>query len=170
MQEHGSEKGEGLDALGAFIFMPEEAIKSLRSELTNLLGEKLAKGVLFRFGYRCGEALVERIMLKDSEEKGITALLIKIWEHTGLGKLVKIEEISEEEIAVEQEGSTEAQVIGSAQSPSCDYTRGYLAGIANMLTKKKFYCVETQCISEGKDRCKFQLQVFPHKVYVPEKK
>lgn len=152
-----------------FIYMSGEAIKSLRLELSNLLGEKLASGVLFRFGFRCGEALVERARSKTNIEGKIGESLTDIWKQTGLGKIVKIEEISEEEVEIEQQDSTEAKVIGSTAEPSCDLTRGYLAGIATMLTKKKFYCVETDCISEGKDRCNFQLVVFPHKVYVPKK-
>lgn len=163
MQKGGHEKKEGLKT---FIYLPEEAIKSLRTELSNLLGEKLASGVLFRFGFRCGEALMERTMSDANKEMGIGEALPDIWKQTGLGKIVKVEEISEEEVEIEQEGSTEARVLGSADEPSCDYTRGYLAGIATILTKKKFYCVETACISEGRDRCNFQLVVFPHKVYV----
>ena len=167
MQKDGRGK-KGGEPLETFIYLPGEAIKSLRLELSNLLGEKLAAGALFRFGYRCGEALVERIM-SDSAEKGISEALHSIWGRTGLGKIVNIEEISEDEAIVEQEDSTEARAIESAEMPSCDYTRGYLAGVVNMLTKKKFYCVETACISEGKDRCEFRLVMFPHKVYVPKK-
>lgn len=166
MPKRGHEKKEDSEP---FIYMSGEAIKSLRSELSNLLGDKLAAGVLFRFGFRCGEALVERTISDANIESGMGEPLTSIWKQTGLGKIVKIEEISEEEVEIEQEGSTEAKVIGSAAEPSCDLTRGYLAGIATMLTKKKFYCVETDCISEGKDRCSFQLVVFPHKVYVPKK-
>lgn len=153
----------------SFVYMPGEAIKSLRTELSNLLGEKLAAGVLFRFGFKCGEALMENTMSVANMKKGISEVLPRIWEQTGLGKIVDIEETSEEEVQIEQEASTEARAIGNADEPSCHYTRGYLAGIATILTEKKFYCVETMCISEGKDRCNFQLVVFPHKVLVPKK-
>lgn len=166
MQKGGHGKKGGSKT---FVNMPGEAIKSLRSELSNLLGEKLAAGALFRFGFRCGEALVERTKSNVTTENDMGEALPNIWAKTGLGKIVKVEEISEEEVEIEQEDSTEARAIGSATQPSCDYTRGYLAGIATMLTNKKFYCVETACISEGKDKCNFQLLVFPHKVYVPKK-
>ncbi|UCG69008.1 MAG: 4-vinyl reductase [Thermoplasmata archaeon] len=153
-----------------YIFLPGEAIKSLRLELSNLLGEKLAAGALFRFGFRCGETLMERSESNVDMEKGMENSLPGIWEQTGLGKITSIQEISEEEIEIEQKESTEAKAMGNAGEPSCDYTRGYLAGIATMLTKKKFYCVETACISEGKEGCNFHLVVFPHKVYVSKKK
>ncbi|UCE36625.1 MAG: XylR N-terminal domain-containing protein [Thermoplasmata archaeon] len=154
---------------GTFIFMPEEAIKSLRSELSNLLGEKLGSGVLFRFGYRCGEALMERTQSNNFKGKDMDKVLPRIWEQTGLGKIVSVEEISEEEVEIVQKESAEAKALGKTEKPSCDLTRGYLAGIASMLSNKKFYCLETDCISEGKDTCKFQLLMFPHKVYVPKK-
>lgn len=166
MRKGGQEKNEGSES---FVYMPGEAIKSLRTELSNLLGEKLAAGVLFRFGFRCGEALMESTMSDTNKKKGISDVLPKIWEQTGLGKIVNIEETSDEEVQIEQEDSTEAKAIGNADESSCHYTRGYLAGIATILTEKKFYCVETACISEGKERCNFQLVVFPHKVLVPKK-
>ncbi len=165
MQIEGDGLNNAIKTLEGIIYMPAEAINSLRSELSNLVGEKLAKGALFRFGYRCGEALIERVKPQDSTEKELSEVLPKVWGGTGLGKIVKIEEISDKEVIVEQEDSAEARAIGSAQMPVCDYTRGYLAGIANMLTKNKFYCVEEACISEGQNRCIFKLIMFPHKVY-----
>jgi predicted hydrocarbon binding protein len=163
----GKEEKEGYDSL---ISMPGEAVRSLRLELSNLLGEKLASGVLFRFGYRCGETLVDRTKSKITEKEGISQVLPSIWDKTGLGSITNIQEISEEEMMIEQKESMEAHAMGVTNEPSCDYTRGYLAGIVSVLTKKKHYSVETECISEQKKKCKFQLVVFPHKVYVPKKK
>lgn len=163
-------KNKGEKAAKAFVFLPGEAIKSLRLELSNLLGEKLASGALFRFGFRCGEALIERAEPNEKGESGKQTDIAGIWEQTGLGNITGSKEISEEEIEIELEESTEARVMGNAGKPSCDYTRGYLAGIATGLWKKKFYCVESACISEGKGKCAFKLVVFPHKVYVSKKR
>jgi predicted hydrocarbon binding protein len=151
---------------GVFIYFPGEAIKSLRMELSNLLGEKLAAGALFRFGYRCGEAFFEQVAQGQESQGDLNDILYKIWGETGLGNIANVEEIAEDEVIVEQENSTEARIQGQADTPSCDFTRGYLAGIANTLTKNRYYCVETACISEGKERCTFRLILFPHKVYV----
>jgi predicted hydrocarbon binding protein len=151
------------------VYMPSEAIKSLRLELSNLLGEKLASGVLFRFGYRCGEALIEEAVTDNPKNMEIESALPKIWKQTNLGKITKIEEKTEDELEIEQEDSIEANLEGTSDSPSCDYTRGYLAGITSALTKKKFYCVETACISGGNKKCTFHLIVFPHRVLVPKK-
>ena len=145
------------------VYMPSEAIRSLRLELSNLLGEKLAAGVLFRFGYRCGEALVEQAKSENPKDLNIESALPKIWKQTSLGKITKIEETSEDEMEIIHEDSIEAKVQGTSESPSCDYTRGYLAGITSALTKKKFYCVETSCISGGNKSCTF------HRVLVPKK-
>ena len=95
MREESHEEKGGKESFESFIYLPGEAIRSLRSELSNLLGEKLSAGVLFRFGYRCGEAFVERMISEDSAKKGISESLLKIWGQTGLGEIVKIEEISE---------------------------------------------------------------------------
>ena len=152
------------------VFLPGEAIKSLRMELENIVGDKLASGVLFRFGYRCGEALVEK---KSSDGQSLNAFeeaLSSIWKQTGLGTIENINEVSENEMEIEHRDSTEAWVAGESDSPSCDFTRGYLAGITSKITQKKFYCVESECEAMGDQGCRFQLVVFPHRVYVPKKK
>jgi predicted hydrocarbon binding protein len=151
------------------MYMPAEAIKSLRMELANLLKEKLAKGVLFRFGYRCGEALVEGTGSENPKKLDLVVSLPKIWKQTGLGSINKIEEVSENELEIEITDSMEAKVLGKSDVPSCDYTRGYLAGICSSLSKKKFYAIETECETQNRSSCKFNLVVFPHRVYVPKK-
>jgi predicted hydrocarbon binding protein len=152
-----------------YILMPGEALRSLRTELCNLLEEKLSVGVLFRFGYRCGEALVERMQTTGEGTTDLEDNLKKYWERTGLGIIVSIEKITTEEVIVEQEMSTEALALEKGVTPSCDYTRGCMAGIANALTGRKYYCIESECISVGKDRCLFHLIEFPHRVYLPMK-
>jgi predicted hydrocarbon binding protein len=151
------------------MYMPGEAIMSLRMELSNLLGEKLAAGVLFRFGFKCGEALVERMKNINPKKNDIEKILPKISNDIGLGKIVDMKRISEEEMVVELDRSTEANAMGDTSKPICDYTRGYLAGITSVFTNKKFYCVESECLSQGENRCIFHLVVFPHKVYLPKK-
>lgn len=151
------------------MYMPAEAIKSLRMELTNLLKEKLAKGVLFRFGYRCGEALMDGMNSENPTNSELIVSLPKIWKQTGLGSIKKIEEVSENELEIQINDSLEAKVLGTSDIPSCDYTRGYLAGICSSLTQKKFYGVETECKTLDQASCKFHLVVFPHRVYVPKK-
>ena len=151
------------------VSIPGDAINSLRLELGNLLGEKLAAGVLFRFGYHCGEALGQQHVLDDADEVSISKMLPEIWVHTGLGSIVGVEEVSEDEMEVELEDSTEAVFAGTSSEPMCDFTRGYLAGVVNSVLKKKYYCIEASCLSEGASRCTFQMLVFPHKVYVGKK-
>ena len=151
------------------VSIPGDAINSLRLELSNLLGKKLAAGVLFRFGYHCGEALAGQYVPDVAAEVSIAKLLPEIWVHTGLGSIARVQEVSEDEMEVELEDSTEAVFAGTSFEPVCDYTRGYLAGVVNRVMKKKFYCIEASCLSEGAPRCTFQMLVFPHKVYVSKK-
>lgn len=151
------------------ISIPGDAINSLRLELGNLLGRKLAAGVLFRFGYHCGEALAGQHVPDEAAEVSIAKLLPEIWVHTGLGSIVRVQELFEDELEVELEDSTEAVFAGTSSEPMCDITRGYLAGVVNRVMKKKFYCIEATCLSEGAPRCTFQMLEFPHKVYVGKK-
>jgi predicted hydrocarbon binding protein len=149
------------------ISLPSDAIKSLRIELSNLLGKKLASGVLFRFGYRCGEALYEDFAPKDPEKVDLDGTFKELWNQTGLGRIVSIENISEEEIVVKIENSTESLSMGELMEPICDYTRGYLGGLASKITGNKYYCVESECAAKGDSICTFHLVMFPHRIYVP---
>jgi len=151
------------------VSIPGDAIHSLRLELSNLLGKKLAAGVLFRFGYHCGESLAGGYVQGQAGDVSIAKLLEEVWVHTGLGTIAGVQEISEDEMELELEESTEALSAGSSAEPVCDYTRGYLAGVVNKVLGAKFYCVETSCMSQGAPRCTFQMLVFPHKVYVSKK-
>jgi predicted hydrocarbon binding protein len=105
----------------------------------------------------------------EAAEVSLAKLLPEIWVHTGLGSIVRVQELSEDELEVELEDSTEAVFAGTSSEPMCDFTRGYLAGVMNRVMKKKFYCIEAPCLSEGAPRCIFQMLVFPHKVYVGKK-
>jgi bacteriochlorophyll 4-vinyl reductase len=151
------------------VSIPGDAIHSLRLELGNLLGKKLAAGVLFRFGYHSGEALAGQNVPDDDAEISIDTLLPDIWIHTGLGSIARVQELSEDEMEVELEDSVEAESAGSSSEPVCDYTRGYLAGVVNRVLGRKYYCIEKSCLAEGAPRCTFQMLEFPHKVYVTKK-
>jgi predicted hydrocarbon binding protein len=161
--------GQRIDLSEPVVSIPGDAINSLRLELSNLLGKKLAAGVLFRFGYHCGEALAGQHVPDDAPEISISKLLPELWVHTGLGSIVGVQEVSEDEMEVELEDSTEAVFAGTSTEPMCDFTRGYMAGIVNRVMKKKYYCIEASCLSEGAPKCTFQMLVFPHKVYVGKK-
>ncbi len=169
MKGKATKDEQGIAISEPVVSIPGDAIHSLRLELSNLLGKKLAAGVLFRFGYHCGEALAGQHAPDDEAEVSITKMLPETWVHTGLGSVVRVQEVSEDEMEVELEDSTEAMFAGSSSEPVCDYTRGYLAGVVNRVLEKKYYCIETSCLSEGTPRCTFQMLVFPHKVYVTKK-
>jgi predicted hydrocarbon binding protein len=150
------------------ITLPQDAIRTLRLELENLVGEKIASGVLFRFGYKCGEPLSEFERPSDLEEKELQDVLKKFWKRTGLGAIVKVELVSDEETIVVLENSKEALSMGESQEPICDFTRGYLAGMLSRLSGEKHHCVESECIASGVENCKFHLVVFPHRIYIPK--
>lgn len=150
------------------IALPSDAIRSLRLELQNLVGEKIASGVLFRFGYKCGEPLSEFEGSSDSKAKDFQDVLKKSWKQIGLGTIVKVERVSDEETIVTLENSTEALSIGESEGPICDFTRGYLAGMSSRLIGEKHHCVESECIAAGAENCKFHLVVFPHRIYIPK--
>ncbi len=171
MSDESEKKKESPDSAFtkiSHITLPRDGIRSLRLELQNLVGEKITSGVLFRFGYKCGESLTEFEEPSDLKAKDFQDVLKKFWKHTGLGAIVKVESISDEETIVILENSTEAISIGESEEPICDFTRGYLAGISSRLSGEKHHCVESECKASGAENCKFHLVVFPHRIYIPK--
>ncbi|MEW5759390.1 MAG: DUF835 domain-containing protein [Candidatus Thermoplasmatota archaeon] len=139
-----------------FFVMPGNALKSLRDELQISAGEEMSEGILFRYGFRCGEGMIQRMSLRCTTMKEITELFPSLWAGVGLGK-IKIEEVSEEGALVIFEESVEARHRGQSKKPSCDFTKGYIAGIASALSDKQYTCIEEACISAGDRYCHHRL-------------
>lgn len=148
-----------LRVMTTFFIMPGDALKSLHSELGKLTGKEIAKGILFRFGFRCGESVIKRMGMKLKGNERIEEKLPALWAEFGLGRL-EILESSKDELAIKFEESVEALALDEQKEPSCDFTRGYLAGVVSSLTSKKYYGVEKSCIAKGDSSCLHFLKLF----------
>ncbi|MEW5937884.1 MAG: DUF835 domain-containing protein [Candidatus Thermoplasmatota archaeon] len=129
-----------------YFVMPGSALLSLREELQIALGEANSREALFRYGMRCGEALVKNLGITAGLDdfKGI---LQSLWFEVGLSRPY-IEKVDEGEIVVMFDESLE-----SSPQNSCDFTRGYLAGVTSGLLGRKYGCIETTCRSDGSEFC-----------------
>jgi predicted hydrocarbon binding protein len=140
----------------AFFIMPGNALKSLRDELQISAGEKMTEGILYRYGFRCGEGQIQNMDIVCEDMISISEVLPGLWGSVGLGR-IQLKDITDSGMTVLFKESIEAMTIGQSQTPSCDFTRGYLAGMASALSTKSFNAIETECMAKGDQFCSHKL-------------
>jgi predicted hydrocarbon binding protein len=159
-KKKGAGKAKKIDlekASIAFFIMPAEALITLRAELSPLASDLAVRAILFRYGFRSGESCMQRLGIKAKEEK-FSEVLPDLWDEIGLGRL-SLKKSKKESFALQLNESIEASVMGKVGQASCDFTRGYLAGVISQLTGKRYHCREEECISRGDAHCKFLLNI-----------
>ena len=134
-----------------FFVMPGIALAHLREELEIVEGDARARHMLYRYGQRCGRALVESFGLSCDSLSDIKAVIEPIWMEAGLSRL-KIESLEESEMIVNLEESVEAK-----EGKTCDFARGYLSGIVSQLLGERFEVDEVECSSKGYIACVMQV-------------
>lgn len=142
----------------AFFIMPTQILKSLHDEFLELAGPDATRAILFRIGFSSGEAVTRKINIQVNGDLTLPETLTSLWIEMGLGRII-VTELPEGSLHVECDGSTEALALGQTGMTSCDLTRGYLAGTTSALTRKRYHCQETDCVSAGNTICNFELTV-----------
>ncbi len=140
--------------LTEFYIMPVEGLATLRKEISGLLDDEVAGGVLFRYGYRSGYEIMKKLNL-DADMDGLPGVFEEIWHEIGLGRAKLLADGVRMSVVFEE--SLEARANGSRTMPSCDFTRGYLSGIISRILGKKYYATEEKCMSMGNEVCLFRL-------------
>ncbi len=138
--------------------MPAQALITLRDELSPLTNEPAVKAIVFRYGFRSGEACLEGMGIDPPEQGKLLEILPDLWAEIGFGRL-SLKSGSEEDFTIDLYESIEANAIGKVGQASCDFTRGYLAGMISYLSGKKYHCKEENCVSTGDEHCSFLLSL-----------
>lgn len=134
-----------------FFVMPGIALAHLREELEIVEGDQRARLMLYRYGQRCGRALVDSFGLSCESLTEIRSIIEPIWMEAGLSR-ISIESVEESEMIVNLEESVEAK-----EGKTCDFGRGYLSGIVSQLLSKRFEVDEVECASQGYIKCVMQV-------------
>jgi predicted hydrocarbon binding protein len=129
-----------------YFVMPSSALLALREELQISEGVEMSREALYRYGMRCGEALVRNLGV-TTPIADFSGIFQSLWFEIGLGR-PSVDQVSEEEIVVSFSESIEV-----SPNNSCDFTRGYLAGVTSSLLGVKYSCIETTCVSDGAPCC-----------------
>ncbi len=127
----------------AFFLMPGNALRSLSDELAISIGEQAKEGILFRYGVRCGEGMVQRLGFTCPDMIAIAEMLPGMWSSVGLGRM-QLKEISEQGMLVVLKESIEARTNAQGNQ-GCHFTRGYLSGMSSSLAAQKVVCIEEDC-------------------------
>ncbi|MCU0851818.1 MAG: DUF835 domain-containing protein [Thermoplasmata archaeon] len=133
-----------------FFVMPGIALAHLREELEIVEGDMRARLMVYRYGQRCGRALVESFGLSSGSLAEARSMIEPLWMEAGLSRM-KIESMQESEMIVNLEESVEAK-----EGNTCDFARGYLSGIVSQLTGKRYEVDEVECTSTGYPACVMQ--------------
>jgi predicted hydrocarbon binding protein len=134
-----------------FFVMPGIALAHLREELEIVEGDARARLMLYRYGQRCGRALVESFGLSCDSLSEVKSVIEPIWMEAGLSR-IRIESAEEGEMVVNLEESVEAK-----EGKTCDFGRGYLSGIVSQLLGERFEVDEVECGSQGYVACVMQV-------------
>jgi predicted hydrocarbon binding protein len=134
-----------------FFVMPGIALAHLREELEIVEGDQRARLMLYRYGQRCGRALVESFGLSCNDLSEVRSIVEPIWMEAGLSRL-RIESLEESEMIVNLEDSVE-----SKEGNTCDFARGYLSGIVSQLMSERYEVDEVECASQGYLGCVMQV-------------
>jgi hypothetical protein len=122
------------DHTRGFFIMYGESIKTLQDELVSVLGNALARGFLFRFGFKTGH---------------VTAR--EIWLEMGLARPTTIKK-QKNGLTITLEETLESSYAGDK---GCDFTRGFVGGLITGITNVPHYCIEKECVSNGAKDCVF---------------
>lgn len=117
--------------LPAFIAVPSTVLRTMHSEIMNIVGEDMADAVLYRLGYLSGRELMSKLGL-NQDTKELQKELPALWAEVGLGRITKVHGATggiEIDMAEVMESTGEA----------CSFTRGYLSGFVSALTKRVYY-------------------------------
>jgi predicted hydrocarbon binding protein len=136
----------------SFFVMSGDALRSLHDELQILLGDKGASALLERYGFRCGESLVQSVGYSCGNIEELEETLPGILIETGLGRAMT-RKITGDEIIIEFDEAVESNHLGRKEGASCNFTRGYLAGVISSLFDAHYDGFEDTCRCRGDKFC-----------------
>ncbi len=132
--------------MNPFFVMPASALLSLREELELMAGD-WAGETLERTGFKAGMTLVSSLDVPVTELDSFAEVFSQLWSESGLSR-TKVMKVTADEIVVTFDESVEA-----SHGRRCDFTRGYLSGIASGLLGRHYKATEVVCMSQGAERC-----------------
>lgn len=151
------------------LLFDSDALCLLREELIHTLGLEITRGILTRFGYRCGYNDVISIRNRFDIKSDAEWMLAGPHIH-GLEGLVKS---VTDELEYDREAGTflmfgqwlntyEADhhlaLYGQVEDPVCWTTAGYASGFGSGFMGREVLCIETMCRAKGDPYCAWEMR------------
>ena len=167
--EFSPETGRLLLGADRMLIFRQEAFSSLRKLLIEQLGDKLARGLLAQFGYRCGmgdyKALASQFPWDSELDEFGAGPTMHMWEgivHVTLKTLEFDRKAGHLHIIGEWRNSYEAEnhlaAFGKSDTPVCHTLTGYASGHTSTFLGARCICIETTCVGKGDSHCTAEIR------------
>ncbi len=146
-----------------------DALSQLKDELIKTLGMDLARGVLVRFGYRCGYSDSQSVKNYFNPETDAEWMLAGPTIHTLEGLVQVTNEVLDYDRSTghfymrgiwrnSYEAEEYLKSYGSSLEPVCWTLVGYASGYSSGFMGRDAVCVETKCIAKGDPYCQYEIR------------
>ncbi len=146
-----------------------DALSQLKDELIKTLGMDLARGVLVRFGYRCGYSDSQSVKNIFDLETDAEWMLAGPTLHTLEGLVQVTNEVLDFDRSTghfymrgiwrnSYEAEEYLKTYGSSLDPVCWTLVGYASGYSSGFMGRDTVCVETKCIAKGDPYCQYEIR------------
>jgi len=151
------------------LLLMSSALCELREEMIATLGEDIARGILARFGYRCGfnEASTFRNIFEFENDAHwmLSGPLMHTLEGIAHASAKTLEYDRQKGTFLMQgtwrnsyEAEHHLRLFGRAKEPVCWSLSGYASGFGTGFLGRQVICVETMCQGMGDPYCQFELR------------
>ncbi|WP_169927868.1 XylR N-terminal domain-containing protein [Labilithrix luteola] len=169
MLKFSPETGRLLLGSDRMLLFRQEAFATLRRLMIDQLGERLARGLLAQFGYRCGlgdfKALDAQYQWDTERDRRAAGSVMHMWEGIALvegGKSEIDPETGTFHLSGIWKNSYEAEIhlseFGVGDLPVCHTLTGYASGWCTALVGEPIIAIETMCMGKGDPHCAYEIK------------
>ena len=148
-------KNGRITVTGLRVFLVDvDSLQGLSDRLKEKFGEETGAKAVYDAGRGAGSRATRahrRFSKKSGEEQA--RYMAKMASGAGWGRIRVLDASPDGEIVVDDSPFRRR----GAGRPSCDFLRGFLAGAASYIYRRRIDCVETECVSAGSKKCRFVL-------------
>ncbi|HEU4729193.1 MAG TPA: XylR N-terminal domain-containing protein [Kofleriaceae bacterium] len=169
MLEFSPETGRLLLGSDRLLLFRQEAFSALRKLMIEQLGDKLARGLLAQFGYRCGvgdhKALTSQYAWDTETDEMAAGPGMHMWEgivHVEPKLLEFDRKTGSFHMIGHWTNSYEAEIhlaeFGESTTPVCHTLTGYASGWCTAFMGAPLVAIETMCVGKGDPHCAFEIK------------
>lgn len=150
------------------VLVQADAMGALRKELADTVGIEVAKVILTRYGYSCGQDdakdLGPHMVTAGDAEYVLAGPRLHMFEGVALVQPQRVESDPERGhyfMSGTWHGSYEAEqhlrLFGRSDGPACWTLAGYASGFSSVVFKTPMICIEDSCLARGDSHCSWRL-------------